>query len=1001
MKRSLEHTRSAPVLPPAVTNGFAVGSPLHAALDKMLSRDDKVHKQQAQHNQPKAAFLTEDNHHTRKSTETYEPESTELFAYTNALLHRVTGRYLPVSVVGDGESQAAEVAHIQTDRELLLAVQSVQAISHQFHDAAQLVLAHRKELGKLLLKLESTYLGVFEKLLEAALRFYYKYRAEHTAERHEQRKNTLALRTKVAELEDTIRVLTHHVEAKESLTKSQKIQLRDLEFQNQSLRESEATFLAMQDEYRELKMYRLDYDKREAMLKKREEQLWKHQDQMDIRARMLEHHHKSEQARLVDEARVLKEHMEKKLAQVQERAEEDRLMFEGNAMDLVDAARLRPPPPTCAAATQTEVDDDGLWDLQDGMPACVSKGTAARLHWRRFNAFVRCKNCRGRPPKPTDIDKAYAEVWNVKTMRKRWRVTVQSEWTVPHAINSFLTHLPRSAMAFKYYTLSSVVERIESIYDAKLLADCSDDADGIGCEELNQFASGFFLKTCTGRQKAEVELYRLLISVKALYKGSSMLRMFARFMHLLQPMDKTQQDDTTTIKPDVKESNLHVDDDETKANMSKTELNQRGVTKQSYLNQSYLRVYLHARHRALYNPATDHDYPSSCHVICLDGVKKWIPLDRGVNLLKWYLSYLAEDRLRAYCRQLEYNSAIYAGGVVSDPAGQRLTVRAHMRASMLQAAAAKNNGDGVDGSASMEKPEPSPEKRHEAIVVVNVYLVLELIMDVLQLRNKEIEDELIALFHAGDVNHDQGLSFNEFAALLQPRVPHFNERRILRMFREAVTLGHDETFKISIQTFVDVCTHHGLVSLVAPEKLPSLYEVGAHQPRGLMQAESSPIKKKKHKSHYQPSSSLAAIVEQAPTDSTKDSQPPSTHRRRHTNNGPSSTTEHDSSSTTKWPSRRNTATLPPENILPSASATSTTPHGAPRLDSPAHLMADKHARTAATTKSQKKKKTLDDASLDEIEEHIVPSPRSQLLDVSRDDDVEEIQEEINMMLDFV
>lgn len=34
---------------------------------------------------------------------------------------------------------------------------------------------------------------------------------------------------------------------------------------------------------------------------------------------------------------------------------------------------------------------------QDGIPRYVSKTVMCRMMWRRFNAFVTCKNCGGRP----------------------------------------------------------------------------------------------------------------------------------------------------------------------------------------------------------------------------------------------------------------------------------------------------------------------------------------------------------------------------------------------------------------------------------------------------------------------------------------------------------------------------------------------------------------------------------------------------------------------------
>jgi hypothetical protein len=58
---------------------------------------------------------------------------------------------------------------------------------------------------------------------------------------------------------------------------------------------------------------------------------------------------------------------------------------------------LLTPTITREASTQTAVDDNGLWDVQDGVPRFVSKDLLHRSAWRRFHAYANCKNCRGRP----------------------------------------------------------------------------------------------------------------------------------------------------------------------------------------------------------------------------------------------------------------------------------------------------------------------------------------------------------------------------------------------------------------------------------------------------------------------------------------------------------------------------------------------------------------------------------------------------------------------------
>lgn len=75
------------------------------------------------------------------------------------------------------------------------------------------------------------------------------------------------------------------------------------------------------------------------------------------------------------------------------------------------------------------------------------------------------------------------------------------------------------------------------------------------------------------------------------------------------------------------------------------------------------------------------------------------------------------------------------------------------------------------------------------------------------------------------------LSFPEFKAIIQTRVPHFSDRRILRMFREALMGGADQSFALSMEAFVLVCGDHGLVSLLPDDRLqdPFLHQTKTKQ----------------------------------------------------------------------------------------------------------------------------------------------------------------------------
>jgi hypothetical protein len=55
---------------------------------------------------------------------------------------------------------------------------------------------------------------------------------------------------------------------------------------------------------------------------------------------------------------------------------------------------------------------------------------------------------------------------------------------LPPAILLFLSNLPKSVVAFPFYSLAEVIERIDLIYDDKFETDRADEADGVAREEL-------------------------------------------------------------------------------------------------------------------------------------------------------------------------------------------------------------------------------------------------------------------------------------------------------------------------------------------------------------------------------------------------------------------------------------------------------------------------------------------------------------------------------------
>lgn len=124
------------------------------------------------------------------------------------------------------------------------------------------------------------------------------------------------------------------------------------------------------------------------------------------------------------------------------------------------------------------------------------------------------------------------------------------------------------------------------------------------------------------------------------------------------------------------------------------------------------------------------------HVVQVDATKKWVPLDHAIAVLKWFLSYLPEDELIRYCREVEYLTAIYAGHAISEVSGNRLAVRAEMRRVMLGAADSATENDASRGRAAPPR------------IVVDAHKVLLLLVSALEQRREGMEVELIDMFKA-------------------------------------------------------------------------------------------------------------------------------------------------------------------------------------------------------------------------------------------------------------
>lgn len=168
----------------------------------------------------------------------HPPENVELFAYSSALCHRLTGRYLPTKLLQqDPNAQQKEITRIQRHPKLLKAIDAVRTLSGQFKDVARDTMGHRKELGHTLFRIEESYLKLFESLLEISLGMYWSYEQATNAERAADKATIVHWQEmhgwKIVECNK----LAQRLEAKDVLCRALQIEVDDLKRQVADLEE--------------------------------------------------------------------------------------------------------------------------------------------------------------------------------------------------------------------------------------------------------------------------------------------------------------------------------------------------------------------------------------------------------------------------------------------------------------------------------------------------------------------------------------------------------------------------------------------------------------------------------------------------------------------------------------------------------------------------------------------------------------------------------------------
>lgn len=190
---------------------------------------------------------------------------------------------------------------------------------------------------------------------------------------------------------------------------------------------------------------------------------------------------------------------------------------------------------------QTEVDEHGLWDRTDGWILPLSGTTEARIRWRRAIAFAKCPSCRGVPKYVAHSALLLRKLQKGDIMMSEEELYKdrRATWTIPEEIVHFLCNLPRSVQAERTKSVLWMVGRVLTILHAKQVAEKYDSSMGYGAQKLSDFIIEFSLLRSPGRADAELEVYRIINTLKSIHQKHPLLQTFSRFVGLLDGLSKS------------------------------------------------------------------------------------------------------------------------------------------------------------------------------------------------------------------------------------------------------------------------------------------------------------------------------------------------------------------------------------------------------------------------------------------------------------------------------
>ncbi|CAM9796355.1 unnamed protein product [Chrysoparadoxa australica] len=382
---------------------------------------------------------------------------------------------------------------------------------------------------------------------------------------------------------------------------------------------------------------------------------------------------------------------------------------------------------------------------------------------------------------------------------------------MPNSLVEFLCNLPKSALATQVRPLRWLIAEIWLLLDEKERVGAIDIAEGQGPQGMSEFVIEYYLRMKGLRDKAELALYALLVSVKAHYKGNVMVHTFARILDLVHDNSADHQDSQQKENLSPKGKNKK------SAAASPLELKKQREEDEekevephpSHLDTSFLEVLLFTRRQLLLRPKRVYNAEAAVHeaamakekaalsdevywahakemlkrkpppddegrylsyidipdhIVVQEGVHFWVPLSVFVDTLRVVLGWLPGEKQSLCLRVLERGACLMTSrGNVTSAEGYRTVIRAMMRKLMA---------DKDEPQEDEPEPDPAPEgPKVEVKPLVRLDKILQVVMEMLRVRESALANKLRKLFTEVRLHHHAASCGHSASSSHCPSIP--------------------------------------------------------------------------------------------------------------------------------------------------------------------------------------------------------------------------------------